>query len=49
VVEYLPESGYDRPAYTKEKRATMIFNTECKVENDLHPDPEERKVWEGIF
>jgi para-nitrobenzyl esterase len=37
------------PAYTKEKRATMIFNTECKVENDLHPDPEERKVWEGIF
>jgi para-nitrobenzyl esterase len=35
------------PAYTKEKRATMVFNTECRVEND--PRPEERKAWDGII
>jgi para-nitrobenzyl esterase len=35
------------PAYTAEERATMIFNTECRVEND--PRPEERKAWEGII
>jgi para-nitrobenzyl esterase len=34
------------PTYDKEKRATMIFNTECKVEND--PRGEERKAWEEI-
>jgi para-nitrobenzyl esterase len=35
------------PAYTKEKRATMIFNTECRVEND--PRSEERKAWDRII
>jgi para-nitrobenzyl esterase len=34
------------PTYDKEKRATMIFNTECKVEND--PRAEERKAWDDI-
>jgi para-nitrobenzyl esterase len=34
-------------AYTAEKRATMIFNTECRVEND--PRSEERKAWDGII
>jgi len=33
--------------YTTEKRATMIFNTDWRVEND--PRPEEWKAWEGIF
>jgi len=35
------------PVYSKEERATMVFNTECRVEND--PRQEERKVWEGIL
>jgi para-nitrobenzyl esterase len=35
------------PAYTAGKRATMIFNTECRVEND--PRSEERKAWDGII
>ncbi len=35
------------PAYTKEKRATMIFDNTCRVETD--PRREERKAWEGIF
>jgi para-nitrobenzyl esterase len=34
------------PTYDKEKRATMIFDTECKVEND--PFSEERQAWEAI-
>jgi para-nitrobenzyl esterase len=35
------------PAYTTEVRATMIFDTECRVEND--PYAEERRAWDGIF
>jgi para-nitrobenzyl esterase len=34
------------PAYTPEKRATMIFDIECRVEND--PDSENLKAWDGI-
>jgi para-nitrobenzyl esterase len=34
------------PTYDKAKRATMIFNTECRVEND--PRSEERAAWDGI-
>jgi para-nitrobenzyl esterase len=34
------------PTYDKEKRATMIFNTECRVEND--PRGEERQAWAEI-
>jgi para-nitrobenzyl esterase len=33
------------PAYDTEKRATMLFNTECKEEND--PFSQARKEWEG--
>ncbi len=35
------------PVYTKDKRSTMIFNTECHVEDD--PRREERLAWEGII
>jgi para-nitrobenzyl esterase len=35
------------PAYTAAERATMIFNTECRVEND--PRSEERKAWDKII
>ena len=35
------------PAYTTEERATMIFDTDCRVENN--PYSEERKAWDGIF
>jgi para-nitrobenzyl esterase len=34
------------PTYGKAKRSTMIFNTECRVEND--PRAEERAAWDGI-
>jgi para-nitrobenzyl esterase len=34
------------PTYDKVKRATMIFNTECRVEND--PRGEERAAWDDI-
>jgi para-nitrobenzyl esterase len=34
------------PAYTTEKRATMIFDVECKTVED--PRAEERKAWTGI-
>jgi para-nitrobenzyl esterase len=34
------------PTYDKEKRATMVFGTECKVEND--PRGEERQAWDEI-
>jgi hypothetical protein len=34
------------PTCDKEKRATMILDTGCKVEND--PYGEERKAWESI-
>jgi para-nitrobenzyl esterase len=34
------------PAYTPEKRATMIFDIECRVEND--PDGKALKAWDGI-
>ena len=33
------------PAYTVDKRATMLFNIECKVEND--PFSRDRKEWDG--
>jgi len=33
--------------YTADKRATMLFNIECRVEND--PFSEERKLWDGII
>lgn len=35
------------PTYSPAKRATMLFNTECRVEND--PFGEERKLWDGII
>jgi para-nitrobenzyl esterase len=35
------------PAYTKDKRATMILDKECRIENDPHS--EERQAWEGII
>jgi para-nitrobenzyl esterase len=35
------------PTYTTERRATMIFDTNCRVEND--PRSEERKAWDGII
>ena len=34
------------PAYTTEKRATMIFDTECRIYED--PYSEERRAWNGI-
>jgi para-nitrobenzyl esterase len=34
------------PTYDKEKRATMVFGTECRVEND--PRGEERQAWAEI-
>lgn len=34
------------PAYNPEARATMIFDTECRVEND--PGNELRKAWQDI-
>jgi para-nitrobenzyl esterase len=34
------------PSYTMEKRATMVFNTESRVEED--PRGEERKAWSDI-
>jgi para-nitrobenzyl esterase len=36
----------DWPTYDKEKRATMIFGSECRVEND--PRREERLAWAEI-
>jgi para-nitrobenzyl esterase len=33
-------------AYTSEKRATMIFDVECHIEND--PGGEQRRAWSGI-
>ncbi|HZO74612.1 MAG TPA: carboxylesterase/lipase family protein [Ktedonobacteraceae bacterium] len=35
------------PAYTPEERATMIFDTTCRVEND--PGSEQRKAWSGML
>ncbi len=34
------------PTYNKEERATMVFGSECKVEND--PRGEERQAWAEI-
>jgi para-nitrobenzyl esterase len=34
------------PAFTMETRATMIFNTTCRVEND--PDQELRLLWQNL-
>ncbi len=34
------------PTYDKKTRATMIFDAECKVEND--PRAEERKAWDDM-
>jgi para-nitrobenzyl esterase len=34
------------PAYDLEERATMIFDTDCRVEND--PGSEVRRAWQGI-
>ena len=34
------------PAYTKEVRATMVFNNECKAVND--PNGSERHLWATI-
>ena len=34
------------PAYDTDSRATMIFNTECRVEND--PTKELRLIWDNI-
>lgn len=35
------------PAYTPEERATMIFDRECRVEND--PASGKRRAWSGVF
>lgn len=35
------------PTYDPEKRATMIFNSECRIEND--PAAEERLAWSGVM
>ncbi|MGH2508887.1 MAG: carboxylesterase/lipase family protein, partial [Ktedonobacteraceae bacterium] len=35
------------PAYTPEERATMIFDTTCRVVND--PGGEIRQAWDGMF
>lgn len=35
------------PTYSVEKRATMLFNAECRVEDD--PRSEERRAWDGII
>ena len=35
------------PAYDAKTRATMIFNQECRVQND--PAGQERKAWDGIL
>ena len=37
----------DWPAYDAEKRATMVFGPECKVENAIFD--EERKAWDGLL
>jgi para-nitrobenzyl esterase len=34
------------PAYTKDSRSTMIFNTECRMEND--PTSELRLLWDSL-
>jgi para-nitrobenzyl esterase len=34
------------PAYSIEERATMVFDDECRVEND--PGEKERRLWDGI-
>ncbi len=34
------------PRYTTQTRATMILNTECRVEDD--PDSEVRKMWQSL-
>jgi para-nitrobenzyl esterase len=34
------------PAYTSEKRATIILNTQCRIEED--PQSEERRAWDAI-
>lgn len=35
------------PASTPEERATMIFDTTCRVEND--PGGEQREAWRGML
>ncbi len=37
----------DWPAYDTERRATMIFDETCRVEND--PQANERRLWEGVL
>lgn len=37
----------DWPAYDTGKRATMIFNETCSIEND--PQADERRLWESII
>ena len=34
------------PAYDDRRRGTMIFDSECHVQDD--PDGEERAVWDGV-
>jgi para-nitrobenzyl esterase len=34
------------PAYTLEKRATMMIDAECKVEDD--PFGQERAMWDSV-
>ncbi len=40
------ESQPDWPRYDTDKRAVMIFNAQCRVEND--PDRDERRFWQSI-
>jgi para-nitrobenzyl esterase len=35
------------PAYETGSRATLIFDTECRVEND--PNGAERRLWDGLL
>lgn len=35
------------PAYTTEKRSTLIFDLPARLEND--PRPEERQLWQSLF
>ena len=41
-IEVLPKW----PNYSPDRRATMIFDTECRVDND--PSGNERRLWDGI-
>jgi para-nitrobenzyl esterase len=35
------------PTYDTDRRATMLFNNECRVVND--PQSAERRLWQGVL